>query len=516
MYRKMTLVRSTARPDAVAVFLPDPTTDLPAGYRELDAATGSALTAALARQELSLDRGAITTLYPTTGPGRVMICGLGKPERFEPNAVRAAGSRLARAAHAAGVKRLRVDPAPGVGEQAKQLATDGLGQALAEGLMAGAFNFDRFKGAAVGSKKDDAGDALALQAPAELTDGLERGLAVGHGQRTARELAATPPNVANPRYLVQQCRRLAREHAGLTCTIIDAAKAKELGMGGLLAVGRAGSTPPAVIVLTWKGGQRAGGGGGGGGGGPVMLVGKAVTFDTGGYSIKPGASMAGMKYDKCGGAAVIGAMEAIARTKLATHVVGVVPTAENLIDHTAFRPDDILTLANGVTVEVGNTDAEGRLILADALAWGTKRYKPRAVIDLATLTGGVVVALGRFCAGYMATDDALAAALEQAATSSGEKLWRLPLWDEHREQVRGSHADILNAAGRDGHPLQGGAFLSYFVGEDAPQRMPTLPWAHIDIAGMAKAESDGDGGGVYGKGPTGYGVRLLVEAVGRV
>lgn len=241
-----------------------------------------------------------------------------------------------------------------------------------------------------------------------------------------------------------------------------------------------------------------------------MLVGKAVTFDTGGYSIKPPSSMAGMKYDKCGGMAVLGAMQAVARLKLPIPVVGLIPTAENMIDERAYRVDDILTMTNDVTVEITNTDAEGRLILADALAYGTKTYQPRAVIDLATLTGGVVVALGLGTAGLFCNDGALRERFEQASRFTGEKLWPLPLWDEHRERMKGTHADIANSVGREGSSIQGAAFLSFFVGDDAPTRMPTIPWAHLDIAGSADARNDTP---LYKKGPTGYGVRLLLRVL---
>jgi len=240
-----------------------------------------------------------------------------------------------------------------------------------------------------------------------------------------------------------------------------------------------------------------------------MLVGKAVTFDTGGYTLKGKDGMVGMKYDKCGGMAVIGAMHAIASLKIKQHVVGLIPAAENMIDEDAYRVDDILTMHNGVTVEVTNTDAEGRLILADALSYGCRKYKPRAVVDLATLTGGVVTALGSYCAGAFVNDDDLKKDLFNAGEAVGERLWRLPLWEEHRQQMRSKHADIVNSAGRGAHPIQGAAFLSYFVGpKGGPNDWQDTKWCHLDIAGTADTEKDTP---LFPVGPTWFGVRLLTR-----
>ncbi|MHC4794928.1 MAG: leucyl aminopeptidase family protein, partial [Planctomycetota bacterium] len=224
-----------------------------------------------------------------------------------------------------------------------------------------------------------------------------------------------------------------------------------------------------------------------------------ITYDTGGYSLKLSGGMKGMKYDMCGGAAVLGAIRAIAKAKLGVKVTALLPAAENMVSDEAYRPDDIITMYNGVTVEVTNTDAEGRLVLGDALAYACDKLKPTAIIDVATLTGGVVVALGHFSAGLFANDDRISGAVECASQGANEKVWRLPLWEEHREFMRSPFADILNSnPKRSAHPIQGAAFLSYFVDED-------VPWAHLDIAGMASPDSDP----VTGAGPSGFGVRLL-------
>lgn len=526
MYREIKVAAraSRARPDAVAVFVFDRARQVPDGYRPLDDRLGGVLAEVVKRPEFSAALGTITTLRPQQGPQRVFVCGLGDTARFEGNALRTAAAALTRAAHAAGVRRLRLEAMDGVGYR---LAPEHAGEALGEGFAIARFEFDQFTGAARAAQKaDEAGrsDELALDVPTELRGGLERALTVGQGVNTARRLAATPPNVANPAFIVSEARKLA-QRTGLRCSVVDHKKAEELGMGGLVAVGRAGSTPPALICLEWKGPRRsrersakAGGSkkqpaareaGVAGSTGPIMLVGKAITFDTGGYSLKPDGGR-NMKYDKCGGMNVLGAMEAVAALKLPVHVVGLIPVAENMIDENAYRVDDILTLANGVTVEVTNTDAEGRLILADALAYGTKRYKPRAIVDLATLTGGVVVALGTGCAGMFCNDATLEDRLSRAAEHTGEKLWPLPLWPEHRELIQSNHADIVNAAPerREAHAIQGAAFLSYFVGSEGAKGLPSIPWAHLDIAGVATRKKDT---ALYPEGPTGFGVRLLAH-----
>jgi leucyl aminopeptidase len=269
----------------------------------------------------------------------------------------------------------------------------------------------------------------------------------------------------------------------------------KLGMGGIMAVGGGSATPPRMIVMEHKASRKKRK--------PLLAVGKAITFDTGGISIKSADKMGRMIYDKCGAMAVLGFMYAVARLQLDVPVVGILSSAENTLSGRAYRPGDILKLYNGVTVEVTNTDAEGRLVLGDALAWGIETYKPAEVVDLATLTGGVIVALGSTMAGVMSNSDALVAELQAASDRAGEKFWRLPLNDDHRDYIKSNHADIVNSGGREGHPLQGGAFLSFFVPRDN-----SVPWAHLDIAGVADTDKDLP---YYGKGATGWGVRTLVE-----
>ena len=498
MYRSIRTGQFKSWPDAMAVAFFTGTGRLPSGYVKLDTQCDGALSEAIKRPELSLARGRVTCLYPQRGAARLYLLGLGDREQFNHGqGLRAAAASLVKASDRAGVRRLGLHLGPGLNDA---LGPEDAGRAVGDGLAIGAFNFDELKGTATKKEKSapDRGgrpSRLEVKIDRAMQRGLQHALRTGESVNLARSLAATPPNIANPAYLVSFCRRMARS-AGLRCTIINAARARQLKMNGLLAVGAAGSTPPALICLEHRPRAAASQK-------PIMLVGKAITFDTGGYSIKPAASMDAMKYDKCGGMAVIGAMHAVASLKLPRRVVALIPTAENMIDAKGYRPSDILTMSNGVTVEVTNTDAEGRLVLADALAYGCKTYKPRAIIDMATLTGGVVVALGSACAGVFCQDQKLRTRLLDAAEHTGERLWHLPMWQEHKALLQSVHADITNSGGREAHASQGAAFLSHFVDEKTP-------WAHLDIAGVSDVKKDGE---LYARGPTGFGVRLAARAI---
>jgi leucyl aminopeptidase len=274
----------------------------------------------------------------------------------------------------------------------------------------------------------------------------------------------------------------------LRVRVLPEATLRRLKMGSLLGVAQGSSNPPCLVVAEYRGGRGA----------PIALVGKGVMFDTGGISIKPADGMDKMKMDMCGGAGVLGAIRAAADLRLPLNVVAVVPAVENMPDGNAQRPGDIVRACNGVTIEVLNTDAEGRLILADALAWTAKTHRPRAMVDMATLTGAVVIALGRHCMGVMGTDAKLVRGLIDAGESAGERAWELPLWDEYVADAKSPIADIKNIGPpRQAGTIMGAAFLKYFVGE--------TPWAHLDIAAVAWHES---GPAI---GPTGAGVRLLTE-----
>ena len=420
-----------------------------------------------------------------------LVVGLGKKEDLKTATLHTVGAKLTKALDRIGPKAVKLCLAEALPGRAIDART--AGRFVGEGMGLANWRVDFFDGAAAKTAQTNA--ALTLSADdGKFKTGLKEGLTVAQATNEARRIAATPPNICNPSWMASEARKLSRS-AGLTCRVINYGEAQRQGMGGIVNVGKASRTKPCLIVLEHKPARPKKGV-------KLALVGKTITYDTGGYSLKISNGMKGMKYDKNGGCAVIGAMLAIAALRLPVHVVALLPTAENMVAGDAYRPDDIITMYNGVTVEVTNTDAEGRLVLADALAYACKKIKPTAIVDAATLTGGVIVALGYWSAGYWCDDEDLRRRIEAASAETGERVWRLPLWDEHKEFMRAKHADVWNSGPkRDGHPIQGAAFLSYFVDKE-------IPWAHVDIAGVSSVDSDHD---LYVAGPTGYGVRLFTR-----
>jgi leucyl aminopeptidase len=361
-------------------------------------------------------------------------------------------------------------------------------EALVTGTILASYRFDRFKS----GDGDDAQslESLTLLGPAELDDVAIGARVAAEAQNRARDLQLTPANVATPSFLGERAEEIASEHDAIAAEILGQAELEEKGMGGLLAVSQGGPQEPKLIVLRYSGG---------GDGAPVAFVGKGVTFDTGGISLKPGAGMQEMKMDMSGAAAVLESVAAIADLALTVEIVAVVPTTENMPSGTAIKPGDVITQYNGKTVEVNNTDAEGRLILADALAYAVDLGAER-IVDLATLTGAVTIALGSTYAAVIANDDALADEVIEAGERSGELAWRLPLHPEYKELMKGTVADLSNLGKkRKAGTITAASFLEEFVGE--------TPWAHVDIAGTAW-----DVGRPYvGNDANGFGVRLLVE-----
>ena len=418
-----------------------------------------------------------------------LVVGLGTKKDLTASGVRTIGAKLAKWLDRA---------APAAIELQAPVQLQAHASSLAEGIAIAQWRFDDLDGAA--TRKEPRRAALAIWSDAAKTrEAIERGLVVADAVNAARRFGATPPNICNPQWVDAQARALARK-AGLKHRVIDFRQAQKLGMGGLVNVGKGSAAKPCIAVLEHAPRRLSGRARGK----HLVLIGKTLTYDTGGYSLKVNNGMKGMKYDKMGGAAVLGAMQAIAALDLPVRVTAVLGAAENMVNGESYRPDDIITMHNGVTVEVTNTDAEGRLVLADAMSWACRTLKPTHLIDLATLTGGVVTALGHFSAGLFCNDPSLRAGLEQSAAATGEKVWALPLWPEHRDYMRGQHADLINSnPSRMAHPIQGAAFLSFFV-DDA------LPWAHLDIAGVANSDSATD---LCAAGPTGWGVRLLVDWV---
>ncbi|MBK8913904.1 MAG: leucyl aminopeptidase [Phycisphaerales bacterium] len=424
---------------------------------------------------------------------RVILVSLGSAERLDPARVRSAAASAARWLIA---ERIR----------SAALWVDGLLSAPEDGVcewivgmaLAG-FRFDEMR-----TPESKAPPRVRVQLAA-TADGFERGaraairaaLTEAGCVNYARRLAHLPANVIQPQSLAAEARRLARE-CGLKCEIVQQPALERLRMGGLLAVGRGSKVRPCLIRLEHRGAPRSNV--------THVLVGKAITFDTGGYSIKPNDNMITMKYDKSGGCAVLGVMRACAQLKLRCNVIALIAAAENMISHDAYRPGDILTMMSGKTVEIISTDAEGRLVLGDALWYAQTRLNPATLIDIATLTGGVRTTFGTAAAGLMGNDDELAADLGEAGRRMHERLWRLPLWDDYRELIKSHDADIRNSAGRpEAHAIVGGMFLQEFV-------KPKTAWAHLDIAAVANRD---DPKLPTGRGASGFGVRLLIEFLRR-
>jgi leucyl aminopeptidase len=365
---------------------------------------------------------------------------------------------------------------------------------LVEGTVLSAYRFDRFKS---DPGEDDRGaGSLVVSAHHDVAAPVEAAAVVATAQNAARDLQNSPANELTPTRLGERARELADEVDGLTAVVDGREAIAERGMGAFAAVARGSDEEPVLITLRYEPAGATG---------PVLgLVGKAVTFDTGGISIKPSAKMAEMKFDMSGGAAVLEAVGAIARLALPVHVVAVIGATENMPSGHAVKPGDIVRARNGTTIEVNNTDAEGRLVLSDCLAWAVEQGAER-LVDLATLTGAIVVALGSTHAGLFANDDAWAAEVEAAARDSGELVWRLPLHPEYAEMIKGRYADIVNSTeARKASSITAAEFLKRFVGD--------VPWAHVDIAGTAW-----DLERPYARnGGAGFGVRLLVDLAQRV
>ncbi|WP_127478028.1 leucyl aminopeptidase [Sulfurivermis fontis] len=353
------------------------------------------------------------------------------------------------------------------------------------------YQFDQLK-----SKKDDKErphvkkvSLLVADAAAEKVarEAVRQGQAIQAGMKLTKDLANLPGNICTPRYLAEQAEQLAKDNKKLKATILDEQEMEKLGMGALLSVAKGSRQPPRLIVLEYQGGKKKDK--------PVVLVGKGLTFDAGGISLKPAAAMDEMKYDMCGGATVLGVMQAVAELELPLNVVGVVPSSENLPDGAANKPGDIVTSMSGQTIEILNTDAEGRLILCDALTYA-KRFDPAVVIDIATLTGACVVALGAHASGLLGNDQGLVDALLAAGQASGDRAWQMPLWPEYDEQLKSPFADMANIGGKEAGTITAACFLARYTKE--------YTWAHLDIAGTAWKSGNG-------KGATGRPVPLLMQ-----
>jgi len=462
---------------------------LPAPTQALDQASHGYLGKIIQGGAIEGRAGQALMLYevPKSGAERVLLVGLGPEKDLTARGYRKAILRTVRALNEAGVKEA-------VSNLSLLAVKDAdaywLARHAVEAAEEAGYRFDEFKGKAKEKHKPSLQKLTLLVGSRDqmkaADEGLRVGKAISEGVFLAKTLGNLPPNVCTPAYLAEQAKKLAKG-SKLKVTVLEAAQMKKLGMGALLAVARGSRLPPKLIVMEYQGGAK--------GQKPHVLVGKGITFDTGGISIKPSASMDEMKFDMCGAASVFGALKAAMQLGLKMNLVGVVPTAENMPGGDASRPGDIVTTMSGQTVEILNTDAEGRLILCDALTYA-ERFKPATIVDMATLTGACVIALGNVVSGLFGNNERLVQSLKQAGDKADDRAWPMPLYEEYQEGLKSNFADFPNIAGREGGAITAACFLSRFT--------KNMTWAHLDIAGTAWK------GGAE-KGATGRPVPLLVQ-----
>ncbi len=455
----------------------------------LDKAAKGYLAEILRRGDLDAKAGATLALHnvPGTACERVLLVSLGKEAELSDKDFRGAIGATAKALAAGGAKDAVICFAdhPVTGRDARWNARQ-----AAMLLADSTYRYDATK-----SKKDEnrRGPAKVTLLVGEKTDlaaarsGMAQGQALAGGMALTKELGNLPANICTPTYLAQQAKALGKSHK-LKVDVLDRAQMEKLGMGSLLSVAAGSAQPPKLIIMKYEGAAKKGAR-------PVVLVGKGITFDTGGISIKPAAEMDEMKYDMCGAASVFGTLKAVATMGLPLNVIGIVPATENMPGGRATKPGDIVTSMSGQTIEILNTDAEGRLILCDALTYA-ERFNPDCVIDIATLTGACIIALGAIPSGLMANDDDLAAELLARGQESGDRAWQLPLWDDYQDMLKSNFADMPNIGSKGAGTITAACFLARFTGK--------YKWAHLDIAGTAW-KSGGE------KGATGRPVPLLTQ-----
>lgn len=441
-------------------------TDLGGATGAVDEAIGGHLSQLIGNGQIKgrLGEAAVVHTLGLLAADRIVVAGLGKQSEFSPDHARRAAAAAVQAARKAGAKVVAT-VVHGAGKGGLDPAV--AARACTEGMLLGLYRFDEFKS----KRSDERIERIVLcetddEKLAAIADGVKLGETMAAAANFARALANRPPNVLYPAALAEAAEQMCRE-TGLKFEALGPEEMEQLGMGALLAVARGSAQPPRLIVMRYEGTSNNR---------PLALVGKGVTFDTGGISLKPAQDMEYMKFDMSGAAAVIGAMMAIGRLKPARSVIGIVGAVENMPDGNAQRPGDIVRAMTGKTIEIINTDAEGRLVLADAVAYAAQQGASE-IVDVATLTGACVIALGKHTTGLIANDDRLAEAVKAAAATAGERVWQLPAFPEYRKQLESHFADIKNTGGRPAGTITGGLFIGEFVGD--------VPWVHLDIAGTA-------------------------------
>jgi leucyl aminopeptidase len=458
----------------------------------IDRALGDALSKLVQSKEFEGKANEVL-LYHTQGKvpaNRLILVGLGKKNEVTLETIRQAMGSAAKRVRQAKIEFFLAALPTVVPEGTSRIE---MAQAMVEGAILGSYQFTVYRTESI-SGHDVAGMEILIPLKDQLrqvAEGIRRGVATAEATVFVRDLCNHPSNVLTPSKVASEAKAIARAE-GMTIKILEQKEMKRLGMGALLGVARGSQEPPKFIILEYNGAKKKDER-------PVVLVGKTITFDTGGISLKPAENMEHMKADMTGGAEVLASIRAASRLKLPLRVISILPVAENMPGGRAMKPGDIVTTLSGKTVEVQNTDAEGRLILADGLAYAMQ-YKPAALIDIATLTGACMVALGQFAIGMFGTDQALKERIRKAGAKAGERVWEMPLWEEYFEQLKSDVADMRNIGGRGGGMITAALFLSKFIGD--------CPWVHLDIASTDWSERERP---YISKGPTAIGTRLLVQ-----
>ncbi|HSB33303.1 MAG TPA: leucyl aminopeptidase [Nitrospirota bacterium] len=455
----------------------------------LDESLGGVIGRLMKRGDFKARPGSVHLLYPGGGaaPERVLLAGLGKRGEFTPNRLRQAAGRAATALRAAGATDAAV-LIDGIGMDPVDT-----GQSIAEGALLGLYRFLRYKTDEENERKKDIRTVTLVSESAAAVNALKKGVrtgeAIADSVMLVRDMVSSPPVDMTPAAIAAKAREISRL-SGLRIQVLERRQMEKLGMGGLLGVASGSMQPPKFIIVEYrKGGKKP----------FIALVGKTITFDSGGISIKPAENMDRMKDDMSGGAAVLGAIRTAAALKLPLNIVGLLPATENMPGGSAYKPGDILRTMSGQTIEILNTDAEGRLILSDGLAYAC-RYKPAVIVDIATLTGACGIALGQEATGMLGSHEGFKRKMRDAGEKTGERVWELPLWEEYYELIKSDIADMKNTGGRQGGVITAAALLSKFVQK--------YPWVHLDIAATAWTDKDRP---YTPKGATGVGVRLLTQ-----
>jgi len=457
------------------------------GLGKFDAKTSSIIDQSVKDMEGKLAKLSIIPFSGKNSIQRILLAGLGKKENMTKDTIRSVSGKIAQKARELKLKEFSIIAPPSIVEDVISSVSQ-----IVEGSKIGLYKFDNFKS----EKSENSPDLTIIVSKSnEISKAIRNAEIIANGAIFTKSIANLPPNECTPNTLANFAKTISRNNK-LKCKIISEPELKKRGFGGISAVGQGSKNQPKLIILEYNNGSRNEK--------PIVLVGKAVTFDTGGISLKPGDKMDEMKFDKCGGCTVLGIMKAVSELKLPINIVGIVPSVENMPGGESYRPGDIIKLYSGKTAEILNTDAEGRLILADALSYGEKSYSPKAIIDFATLTGACIVALGTNVAGMVSNNEKLTKKIYDASSRTTEEIWELPLNQDYMDMIKSEVADMKNVGiGRAAGTITAAAFLRNAI-EDTP-------WIHLDIAGVAWTQTGTKEKSYNPKGATGFGVRLILD-----